>query len=278
MIFCNLAVVKINLRPSERQEHRIPNLRKALAVSCHLLGLFKNILNLFSSSEKSQTLSQPGEESKKKFDLEYNDLGKFKYEDDDFIFQFDKEPQKIKWADVERLVAYKADLMTIDEIRMDIVYNNWRTTITEDTPGWFQFILKTKSVFKSIPNDWDVKIIQPAFATNLTVLYEREDRIMPTKNNFYASFENINKSKIKVTLENNGWTCRKASFTDFELVNSWTELLLEGDDNSPLLNGMVSFHKKNIASLNIIFSSLGGQYTYEFYDDENLIFEKKNDS
>jgi len=30
--FSNLAVGKQKLRPSERQEHRIPNLRKALAV------------------------------------------------------------------------------------------------------------------------------------------------------------------------------------------------------------------------------------------------------
>jgi len=35
MIFCNLAVSKQKLRPSERQEHRIPNLRKALAVARH---------------------------------------------------------------------------------------------------------------------------------------------------------------------------------------------------------------------------------------------------
>jgi hypothetical protein len=37
MIFCNLAVSKQKLRPSERREHRIPNLRKALAVGRKLL-------------------------------------------------------------------------------------------------------------------------------------------------------------------------------------------------------------------------------------------------
>ena len=46
MIFCNLAVIKINLRPSERQEHRIPNLRKALAVGCNFLSLMRILLIL----------------------------------------------------------------------------------------------------------------------------------------------------------------------------------------------------------------------------------------
>jgi len=35
MIFCNLAVSKKKLRPSERQEYRISNLRKALNVVRH---------------------------------------------------------------------------------------------------------------------------------------------------------------------------------------------------------------------------------------------------
>ena len=84
-------------------------------------------MNLFSTSDKSQTLPQISEETKRKFSLKYNDLGKFIYEDDGFIFQFDNGSQKIKWDDIEKIVAYKADLMTIDEIRMDIVYNNYQT-------------------------------------------------------------------------------------------------------------------------------------------------------
>jgi hypothetical protein len=74
------------------------------------------------------------------------------------------------------LVAYKADLMTIDEIRMDIVWNNLQFTITEDTPGWYQFAVNTKKVFTSIPEDWDFKITQPAFAENRMVLYQKTEQ------------------------------------------------------------------------------------------------------
>ena len=80
-------------------------------------------------------------------------------------------------------------------------------------------------------------------------------------------------------LEQNDWTVRKSSWTDFEFGNSWTELTLEGDDNEPLLNGRVAFHNDNIILLDKLFKSLGGTYTYEFYDkDKNLILEKKNGS
>jgi hypothetical protein len=47
MIFCNLAVSKQKLRPSEQEEHRRPHLRKALAVVRYLKhGIsISNILN-----------------------------------------------------------------------------------------------------------------------------------------------------------------------------------------------------------------------------------------
>ena len=49
MIFCNLVVIKINLRPSERQEQRLPNLRKALDVVCHIMKPLITLILLFLS-------------------------------------------------------------------------------------------------------------------------------------------------------------------------------------------------------------------------------------
>jgi hypothetical protein len=55
------------------------------------------------------------------------------------------------------------------------VYNDFQTTITEETPGWYQFVEETKRVFPSIPKNWDSEITQPAFETNLIVLYDRSN-------------------------------------------------------------------------------------------------------
>lgn len=243
------------------------------------MTILKKILNLFSPEDNTCKLSPISDESKKRFDVKFNDLGKFTYEEDGFIFQFKSEKQKIKWTDIERLIAYKKDLLTSDEICLDIIYNNWQITITEETPGWYQFVEKLKFVFPNIPKNWDTEIVDLAFATNLTILYQRADREMPNENNFYASFSNISKAKLKDLFEQNDWTIRKSSWTDFEFGNSWTELTLEGSDIEPLLNGKVAFHKDNIYFLDKLFNSLGGHYVYEFYDkDKNLLLEKKNGS
>jgi len=70
--------------------------------------------------------------------------------------------------------VYKRDLITIDRIEMEIVIEGRSITISEDLPGWYQFVLKTKEKYSSIPKDWDIEIIQPAFATNFTTIYDRK--------------------------------------------------------------------------------------------------------
>lgn len=239
------------------------------------MNSLKDIFRFFIS-QKRTNVSNASDEKGKSFDTKYNDPGKFKYEEDGFTFQFPSMQEKIKWADVERLIAYKRDLITTDEICLDIIYNNQQLTITEETPGWYQFIKKMKLAFPAIPANWDGEIIHPAFATNLIILYQREDRDVPEENNFYAAFKNIDKTRLKNLFEQNGWSIRKSGFKDFELMNSWAELILEGNENEPLLNGKVAFHKNNIILLDNLFNAVGGEHLYEFYDKEkNCIYEKK---
>jgi len=104
---------------------------------------------------------------------ENNELGVFKYEDDGFTIEYESLNKKIRWGDITELNVYKADLLTIDRIEMEIVYGEKALIISEDFPGWYQFVLKTKSVFPSIPKDWDLNIIQPAFATNWRNIYRK---------------------------------------------------------------------------------------------------------
>ncbi len=97
---------------------------------------------------------------------------------------------------------------------------------------------------------------------------------MHQENNFYISFSNVKKEDIKKAFEGNGWNSRKSSWTDFELTNSWSKLILEGDESTPLLNGAVDFLPENINVLDKIFKDLKGGYEYEFYDkNQNLVFQ-----
>lgn len=58
---------------------------------------------------------------------------------------------------------------------MEVVYGDLAFTISEELPGWNQFVLMTKKVFPSIPQDWDIVIIHPAFATNYRTIYEKQN-------------------------------------------------------------------------------------------------------
>lgn len=142
------------------------------------MTILKYIRNLFSANGNVDAHSPISEEDKRKFSARFNDVRQFAYTDDGCIVQLKTEEQKIKWAHIERLVAYKRDFYTSDEICLDIVFNNCQITISEETPGWYQFVERIKLVYPEISQNWDTEIVHPPFATNLTVLYQRKDRVM----------------------------------------------------------------------------------------------------
>ena len=135
------------------------------------MGLKKIITNLFSVKKNDPRLNNLG--SGKTFEEKYNELGVFEYHDDGFSVQYEDFHENLKWEDITRLDVYKRDLMTIDSIEMQITYRDKSITISEDLPGWYQFVLKTKSVFKTIPKDWNWEIVQPPFATNYRTIYSK---------------------------------------------------------------------------------------------------------
>jgi hypothetical protein len=113
--------------------------------------------------------------SGKSFEDMYADIGVFKYDNEGFTINCEDIHERINWKDINQLNVFKVDLVTVDRIDMQIVYGDKGITISEELPGWFQFILKTKDVFPSIPKDWDITIIHPAFADNYRTIYEKTD-------------------------------------------------------------------------------------------------------
>ena len=105
----------------------------------------------------------------------YNDSGVFQYDQEGFSISYEDFIKRINWADITQLNAYKVDLFTTDRVDLEIVYGDKAFSINEELPGWYQFVIKTKEIFPTIPKDWDTKIIHPPFETNYTTIYKRED-------------------------------------------------------------------------------------------------------
>ena len=115
----------------------------------------------------------------------------------------------------------------------------------------------------------------PAFATNFTVLYEREDRMMPESTNFYAWLDTTSTESVTSIFEQNAWTVRKPGWDEQEFFNNWSELHLEPDSQGLVLNGLVAFHPANIVKLDQLLNTLGVAYQYEFYDSGKQLLLKK---
>ena len=129
------------------------------------------IKKIFFKRKRNATVTNSN--SGKPFDEMYDDTGVFQYTVDGFVITHGNLTLSVNWEDIQQILVYKIDRLTIDEIAMDIVLKETNFTITEELPGWYQFVLKTKEVFPSIPKEWDIEIIWPAFATNLKVIYKK---------------------------------------------------------------------------------------------------------
>ncbi|HEY4289624.1 MAG TPA: hypothetical protein VGN00_21130 [Puia sp.] len=108
------------------------------------------------------------------------------------------------------------------------------------------------------------------------MLYEREDRVMPAENNFYAFIKNSGPVEVAAIFEEQGWFLRKAGWTELEVRNSWSEICLNEDGRGTLLNGQVAFHPNNIDIIQGVMEKIGGVYQFEFYDEQkNLLLERQ---
>jgi hypothetical protein len=103
----------------------------------------------------------------------HDDAGVFNYIDAGFTIGLKDGTYAIQWDEIEKITAYKIDLISFDEICLHVDHKDGRFTVSEDTPGWHLFIEKTKLIFPGIDKEWDIKIAYPSFATNLTVIYEK---------------------------------------------------------------------------------------------------------
>ena len=105
------------------------------------------------------------------------DIGFFAYTDTGFNLQEHRGVTHYNWADIETIFGFKEDRFTTDEICMDIFFSD-KTSIrlTESTPGWYQFNKRLNNAIPTVSDNWDTEVVQPPFATNMTLLFDKDHR------------------------------------------------------------------------------------------------------
>lgn len=82
----------------------------------------------------------------------------------------------INWEEIETAFGYKVDCLAFDEICLDIFTKGILITISESTPGWEKFNNMLANNIPTIPPDWIIPVIAPASATNMTLLFDKNQR------------------------------------------------------------------------------------------------------
>jgi hypothetical protein len=80
----------------------------------------------------------------------------------------------MRWDEVICVRTYKLDLFTVDCICLLFERAGAAPVqVSEEWEGFVELMERMRERFPSIPSDWYMKVMQPAFERNETVLYER---------------------------------------------------------------------------------------------------------
>ncbi len=88
----------------------------------------------------------------------------------------DGRAEAMKWSEVDRVFTYKVDCFTYDMIWLAFERRGYDEAlhIREETEGFQNLMSALGSVFPDVTAEWYVNVMQPAFAENCTVLFERK--------------------------------------------------------------------------------------------------------
>lgn len=82
--------------------------------------------------------------------------------------------KEISWEEVETIYSYKVDLITIDEIILEISTKDKIYKFPESEENWFEFAKFITEKFELESFDWYEKVMKPAFKENRTLLFFKE--------------------------------------------------------------------------------------------------------
>ena len=81
------------------------------------------------------------------------------------------------WSDIETIFGFKEERLATYEICMDIFFSEKVSIhLTESTPGWYQFNNRLSKAIPTVSENWDTEVVQPPFATNMTLLFDKGNR------------------------------------------------------------------------------------------------------
>lgn len=88
----------------------------------------------------------------------------------------DGRTEVVEWSEVERIFTYKVDCYAYDTILLAFERGGREDALhlREEVEGFQDLMSAMGKAFPSIDPEWYLNVMQPPFAENLTLLFERE--------------------------------------------------------------------------------------------------------
>ena len=92
---------------------------------------------------------------------------------------------------------------------------------------------------------------------------------------FYSSlWTRLSRRKVADLFGRHGWSVRKCSWTDYEVITDLAELVIEAD-HPILVHGSIASVSEVVPVIDAVLSSADIEYTFEGYDeDDNLVLSR----
>jgi hypothetical protein len=82
-------------------------------------------------------------------------------------------PHSFAWRDVDEVQTFKLDLFGYDDIRLAFRVGDLWHEVGEEDAGFVELGTKMAAKLPSVPENWYMEVMFPAFATNLRTLWKR---------------------------------------------------------------------------------------------------------
>jgi hypothetical protein len=97
---------------------------------------------------------------------------------------------------------------------------------------------------------------------------------IPNQNNLYGTIFDIESKKMLADkFVANGWSIRKSTWTDFEVGSDWSEIVIENEDQNPLINGAID--PTMFDNFQLFLDPLKIKYSLELYDEQGTLIRKE---
>lgn len=102
----------------------------------------------------------------------HNDPGTIKYLGDGFVIRLDDTEKRISWNEITHITAFKIDLMTTDEICVEVKMNDTSFVLTEGSPGFDYWLTKMEENLENVNEEWYAQVTKQPFETPPTLIYQ----------------------------------------------------------------------------------------------------------